>query len=272
MNVLEQAPTGMTRETFDRVREIIHRRSGIALGDSKEVLVRARLAKRMRTLGLTDYGQYLARVEADATGEELVQLLDVVSTNVTSFFREEAHFRILTDAVRRRIAEGQKRIRLWSAACSSGQEPYTMAMTCLDAAGSDADLRILATDLSTRVLDRAKKGAYDAQEIAPVPAALRDRYFHEEAGTWKAGALLRSMVSFARMNLVSIPYPMAGPFDAIFCRNVMIYFDVDGRRRVVTELMRLLRPGGLLFVGHAESLADSGLGLRSSGPSVYVKP
>jgi len=275
MQRIEIAEPVMQRETFDRLRDLVHRRSGISLGEGKESLVRARVSKRMRTLGLTDYAAYLARVEEDRGGEELIELLDVISTNVTSFFREERHFHLLSTLVHNRLAQGQRRLRYWSAACSSGEEPYTMAMTLREAVGGeDVDLRILATDLSTRVLARAREGAYGPKEVDRIPPRLLQRYFqrNSDGSVHRAGTDLRSTVSFSRLNLTEIPYPMNGPFDGIFCRNVMIYFDRPGRERVVAEMARLLRPGGHLFVGHAESLAGSSAGLRSVEPSVYVKP
>lgn len=271
MNLLDTAPGELAAEVFEKIRGLVHRKSGIALGDGKETLVRARLGKRMRALGITDYREYLSRVEDDPTGEELVHLLDVVSTNVTSFYREADHFQILADEVRRRTAVGQKRLRLWSAACSTGEEPYTMAMTCLGSAGAETELKILATDLSTQVLERARAGFYEASKVEPIPPALLERSFEREAGGYRVRPSVRNAVSFARLNLMEIPYPMSGPFDAVFCRNVMIYFDAAGRRRVVGEIVRLLRPGGLLFVGHAESLSGWSTGLKVVGPSAYAK-
>ena len=176
MQRLELVEPVMRRETFDRLRELVYRRSGITLGEGKESLVRARVSKRMRTLGLHDYAAYLARVEEDLAGNELIELLDVISTNVTSFFREDQHFRLLSTLLARRLDEGQRRFRLWSAACSTGEEPYTMAITAREASGAEAvDLRILATDLSTKVLGRAIEGIYAPKDVAPVPPRLLER-------------------------------------------------------------------------------------------------
>jgi chemotaxis protein methyltransferase CheR len=271
--VLAGAPRSMSRSTFIRFRSLIYRLSGIALGDGKEGLVRARVSKRMRALRIDDYDAYFDHLMADASGDEIIHLLDVISTNVTSFFREESHFQLLDRTARRWDAEGRRRIRLWSAACSTGEEPYTMAMTLLEAFGARrVDLRILATDLSTRALDRAREAVYPAEKLAAVPRDLRARYFDGRIPSiFRAGGELRRSVALARLNLAEVPFPMSGPFDAVFCRNVMIYFDAAVRRRLVSEIHRLLRPGGLLFVGHSESLTGIAGGFKNVEASVYAK-
>ena len=266
----------MSRSTFARFRSLIYRLSGIALGEGKEGLVRARVSKRLRALRIDDYDQYFDHLMADVTGDEIIHLLDVISTNVTSFFREESHFRVLSEAARRWEGEGRRRLRLWSAACSTGEEPYSMAMTLLEAfEGRAMDLRILATDLSTRALERARQAVYVPEKLGGVPEDFRRRYFEADRrnpGAFRAGAALRKSVAFARLNLAEVPFPMSGPFDAVFCRNVMIYFDGEVRRRLVAEIRRLLRPGGYLIVGHSESLTGMAGDFKNVGPSVYVKP
>jgi chemotaxis protein methyltransferase CheR len=265
----------MSRSTFGRFRSLIYRLSGIALGESKEGLVRSRIGKRMRALGLQDYDEYLELLMADPSGDEIIHLLDVISTNVTSFFREESHFQMLADAARCWNLENRGRLRLWSAACSTGEEAYSMAMTVLDALdGRSVDLKILATDLSTRALERARAGAYSLERAAAVPLELRSRYLQREskgAPLLRIRPSLRPHVSFARLNLAEVPFPMSGPFDAVFCRNVMIYFDAEVRRRLLKEIHRLLRPGGWLFVGHSESLTGLTAGFKAVVASVYVK-
>jgi len=265
----------MSRKTFARFRTLIYQLSGIALGEGKEGLVRARVSKRMRALGLVDYDAYLEQLMADVTGDEIIELLDVISTNVTSFFREESHFALLSQLGKQWASEKRSRLRLWSAACSTGEEPYTMAMTLLAASeGTATDLKILATDLSTRALDAARAGLYGPDKTACIPRELRARYFERDAkrpAVLRAGAELRRTVSFARLNLAEIPFPMSGPFDVVFCRNVMIYFDAEVRRRLLSQIQQLLRPGGYLFVGHSESLSGMTAGLRTVQASVYVK-
>jgi chemotaxis protein methyltransferase CheR len=279
MNANEMAMVGphrsMSRKTFARFRGLIYRLSGIALGEGKEGLVRSRVSKRMRALGLEDYDLYLERLMADSSGDEIIHLLDVISTNVTSFYREERHFELLARIGRQWCVEKRSRLRLWSAACSTGEEPYSMAMTLLEAMTERVlDLKILATDLSTRALDRARSGVYGAEKMACVPRDLRARYFQRDLknpSLFRAGAELRKAVSCARLNLAEVPFPMSGPFDAVFCRNVMIYFDAEVRRRLLEQIHHLLRPGGYLFVGHSESLSGLTMGLKTVQASVYVK-
>ncbi|HVR85254.1 MAG TPA: protein-glutamate O-methyltransferase [Planctomycetota bacterium] len=269
-------PSGnMSRATFSRFRGLIYRLSGIALGEGKEGLVRARVSKRMRLLGLQDYEAYLDLLLADPSGEEIVHLLDVISTNVTSFFREESHFQVLSEIASRWRAEKRTRLRLWSAACSTGEEPYSMAMTLLEASEArPLDLKILATDLSTRALAWARAGTYSADKTAFVHRDFRTKYFDPDgrrASMLRVGSELRKTVTFARLNLAATPFPMSGPFDAVFCRNVMIYFDAEVRRRLLAQIHTLLRPGGYLFVGHSESLSGLTAGFKTMQASVYVK-
>jgi len=265
----------LSRKTFARFRELIYRLSGIALSDGKEGLVRSRVSKRMRQLGLTDYDDYLELLMADTTGDEIIHLLDVISTNVTSFFREESHFEFLEVLARRWAAEKRSRLRLWSAACSTGEEPCSMAMTLLESSGgSFTDLKILATDLSTRALDKARAGLYLVDKLGAVARDLRTKYFDRDPrhpSMFRAGVELRRTISYARLNLAQTPFPMSGPFDAVFCRNVMIYFDAEVRRRLLAQIQYLLRPGGYLFVGHSESLSGLTAGLKSVQASIYVK-
>jgi chemotaxis protein methyltransferase CheR len=266
----------MDRAVFDRFRSIVYKTSGISLNDTKEALVSARVAKRMRALGLEDYETYLQRVEEDRDGREVIHLIDAISTNVTSFFREPAHFDLLSHLVSRWMDEGQKRFRFWSAASSTGEEPYTMAMTLLEATqGRSVDMRILATDISTAVLEKCRVGAYAADKLAGVPGPLRDRYFElrrdGRAGQYVAKPCMRDLLAFQRLNLSQPPFPMRGPMDVVFCRNVMIYFDNGVRRRLLEEIYRLLKPGGYLMVGHAESLTGMMSEFKVFRPSVYVK-
>jgi chemotaxis protein methyltransferase CheR len=262
----------MEKATFHRIREIVYSTSGISLSDRKEALVSARVGKRMRTLGIRGYENYLNYLEEHNT--EVVGLLDAVSTNVTSFFRESHHFEFLGEAVNRWYADGQRRFRFWSAACSTGEEPYSLAMVLREALPyADVDVRILATDISTEVLAQSQHGSYDMRRMAPVPWDLRSRWFtaqgRGDARLWEPKQSLRDMVVFRRMNLSTPPFPMTGPFDAIFCRNVMIYFDDAVRTRLLDEAHRLLRPGGLFLVGHAESLAGMMSDLKYVRPSIY---
>ncbi len=266
----------MHTTVFDEFCRIVYEKSGISLNESKEAMLSARLGKRVRELGLRDCEEYLEFLRQDATGDETVQLLDMVSTNVTSFFREPAHFAFMKDIVAGWLKAGQTRFRFWSAASSTGEEPYSMAMTFLELAGGRAvDAKILATDISTRVLLAAREGRYDGKKIDGVPPLLRERYFHcvrhPGATAFTVRPDVREMVTFARINLAAPPFVMRGPFDVVFCRNVMIYFDEGVRSRLLDEIHRLLRPGGYLLVGHAESLSAQGKAFRSLKPSIYLK-
>ncbi len=265
----------MGPEIYQAVRELVYRKAGINLGEGRQALVYARLGKRLRALEIETYPAYLEYLQNDATGEEIVHLLDVISTNHTFFFREPDHFEALTDHVKAMLHKGMRRLRIWCAAASTGEEPYTLSMVIQEACGSTpVDLRILATDISTQVLRQCKRGTYPAAKIEGIPPELLQRWWDhspDDPNHWSASAALRAPLNFARLNLMEDPYPMKGPFDIIFCRNVMIYFDGDGRRKLVREALRLLRPGGLFVVGHAESLSGMSTGFKSLRPSVYLK-
>jgi chemotaxis protein methyltransferase CheR len=261
---------------YQEFRSLVYEQSGITLGDGKESLVSSRIGKRMRALGLSDFGTYLGRLKEKGGQEEMVHMLDAISTNVTSFFRESIHFDHLRERIKEWRGRGQKRFRFWSAACSSGEEPYTLAMTLCDMGiASDCDVRILATDLSSRVLAAAKEGAYPSARMQGLPDGFASAYFSAERGddgpVYRAKENLKRLIAFSRLNLAFPPFPMQGPMDAIFVRNVMIYFDDDVRRRLLAECARILKPGGLLMVGHAESITGLLDGFRCLRPSIYEK-
>jgi chemotaxis protein methyltransferase CheR len=269
----------MSGTDFERFRRIVYDAAGIALGDGKRELLRARLCKVMRRRGIRTFGEYLKIVEADTTGDEITDLLDAVSTNVTSFFREGDHFRFVEEVVLPEIrasreAHPEKKIRVWSAGCSTGEEPYTIAITLLEAVdgGKGWDIRILATDLSSRVVETARNGVYPKEKLNGVPPALLSRYFQPENGgsgnLYRVNPALRSRITFARLNLLE-EYPFRGPFDFIFCRNVMIYFDKPTQKALVDRFARYLSEGGYLFLGHAESLNGVSQSFRFVRPSVY---
>jgi len=212
---------------------------------------------------------------SDRSGGELVQLLDAISTNVTHFFRESQHFDVLFELLKDWAAQGQKRFRLWCAAASSGEEPYTIAMILREALNSNIDARLLATDISTRVLQQAQAGIYDNRHVDKIPPALLKKYFDKGQGAgqgrWAVRDTLKQLVKFGRLNLSVFPYPLNGPLDVIFCRNVMIYFDNDLRSKVLANMYKLLKPGGYLMVGHAESLTGLVSNFKNVRPSVYIK-
>jgi len=267
----------MEKRTFERFRELIYSQCGIALTEGKEALVSARVGRRMRALNVPNYESYLDLISKGGAGDEMVHLLDAISTNVTSFYREPAHFSLLQEHVTRWIEAGQKRIRIWCAAASTGEEPYTLAVTLREAIQNrDVDAKILATDISTKVLAQAQAGRYEARKANGLPVNIRERYFKRVVDRgetfYEASPSLRSLLTFSRLNLATPPFPMQGPFDAVFCRNVMIYFDNTVRSKLLREIYRLVRPGGLLLVGHSESLTGLVSEFKTIQPAAYAKP
>jgi chemotaxis protein methyltransferase CheR len=265
----------MDASTFHRLCSIAYEKAGITLGPTKEALVAARVAKRLRALGLASEEQYLARLEHDHSGEETVQFLDVISTNHTAFFREPDHFDLLRKLVGDWHREGLRRLRIWSAASSTGEEPYSIAFTLSDMPeASDTDWKILATDISTRVLKKAEAGCFSPERLATLSQTAQKRYFEKigKSDERVVRQAIRDKIAFRRLNLAVPPYPMRGPFDIIFCRNVMIYFDQAVRQRVIGAMELLLRPGGYLLIGHSEALSGIQVGLRMLRPSIFMKP
>ena len=263
-------------KSYDEFRTLVYEVSGITLGKGKEALVSSRIGKRMRHLGMNEFKAYLRMVMQDPDGDEIVHLLDAISTNVTSFFRESQHFDLLQELFAGWLRKGQRRFRFWSAACSTGEEPYTLAMTLAEVLdGKDADIKILATDISTRVLNQASHGEYPESKLSGVAPSLRGKYFLREGSrddhTYRVRDELKRWIVFKRFNLSTPPFPMKGPMDAVLCRNVMIYFDNRVRHGLVSEIHRLLKPGGFLMVGHAESLNGIETELTNVQPSVYTK-
>src|SRR6187399_917048 len=268
----------MTHSVFDALRRLAYDEAGIAIRENKQTLVSARIAKRMRECGISTEREYLAFLEGDKSGQEMVRFLDAISTNFTSFFREADHFQLFEEEIRNNISRGARKLRIWCAAAATGEEPYSLAMTLAETVGdAPVEWKLLASDISVSALRTAAAGIYPTSRLAQVPPALRARYFSEErAGVGEEASSrvsmdLRSRVLFKRVNLATPPFPMRGDLDAVFCRNVMIYFDNAVRQRLVSELERLLRPGGLLVVAHSETLNGIRSGLRTVQPSVYRK-
>jgi chemotaxis protein methyltransferase CheR len=265
----------MDASTFRQFCEIAYQKSGITLGPSKEALVSARVGKRVRALGLSTEKEYLERLRADSDGEEVVQFLDVISTNHTSFFREPDHFDLLRRVVGDWQREGMNKLRIWSAASSTGEEPYSIAFTIDDLLSTTTiDWKILATDISTRVLKKAEAGVFSTERLSAFEKGEARRFFERSASKDEmvVRSSIRERITFRRLNLIEPPYPMRGPFDVIFCRNVMIYFDQIVRQRVISAMEVLLKPGGYLLIGHAEALSGIRFGLRMLQPSVFVRP
>jgi len=260
---------------YERLCKIVYDQSGILIRDGKMSMVASRIAKRLRSLRLDSELEYVQYLE-QATGDEIVHLLDAISTNVTSFYRESHHFDVVRQAMQGWLKAGQSRFRFWSAACSTGEEPYTLAMTAHDTLkdhGPAGDVKILATDISTRVLAEAQAGAYAENRVDSIPANLRNRHMRKELDdgkiVYRMCEELRQLITFRRMNLSQPPFPMKGPMDVIFCRNVMIYFDNPVRDALLQEFHQLLRPDGYLMVGHSEGLTRSGHLFSRVGSSTY---
>ena len=265
----------MEMPVFNRFRELIHRQSGISLSDEKRALLENRIARRLRALNISSEREYLEVVELDATGEELVELVDAVTTNVTAFYREPAHFRFLEQWAR---SEGvsRQRIRFWCAASSSGEEPYTIAMTVaenLDLARHD--FRLLATDICTGVLRTAARARYQQRQLKDVPPGILPKYFRRvETDTernFEVVPLIRNLVAFRKLNLAEVPFGLKPGLDMIFCRNVMIYFDLTLRARLIRHFHELLAPGGYLVIGHSENLLGIEHSFQSVQTGVYHK-
>jgi chemotaxis protein methyltransferase CheR len=269
----------LTAEDFRKISTIIHAHAGIALAESKAALVYSRLARRLRVLGMESFKDYCALI-ADKEGlDERQAMLTALTTNVTRFFREPHHFDHLRDKVMPRLAETARRggrVRLWSAACSSGQEPYSIAITVLAALPEAAklDVKILATDIDPKILDEAREGAYSDDALQPVPQNLRGTWFKRVSmGTdrpWRVSDELQSMVTFRELNLIG-DWPMSGRFDVIFCRNVVIYFDEPTQEQVWSRFIPMMQPGATLCIGHSERVTGPAADrLSSAGLTTYV--
>jgi len=268
----EGAALKLTAEEFRQISDLAYQRFGLDLKRGKEALVAARLGKKLRKLGFETFAEYHRHVLADSTGEALIELIDALTTNHTSFLRERAHFEFLARAANEEFREVST-LRIWSAACSSGEEPYSIAM-CLSEAlkSSSRQFRIRATDISTRVLAAAARGVYPAARFEEVPDAWRRSYLlrgqGESQGFFKLKPELVQRIEFERLNLIE-PFPQKGLFHVIFCRNVMMYFDKATQQDIVRRLGACLERGGYLFVGHSESLTGIEHALDYVRPATY---
>ena len=264
---------------YEFLRRLIYEHSRINLGHDKRALVSARVAKRLRALKIGSYHEYCQRLKTEADGEELGHLVDVISTNHTHFFREEKHFDWLRSVLLpqwRLCHDENETFRAWSAASSSGEEPYTLAIVLAEFFGLDGKWTIDATDISTRVLARAEQAVYDGEKLAPVRPELLHCYFQRGVGQWQGSFRvreeLREHVRFQHLNLLQPQYPFSQRFQLIFCRNVMIYFDRPTQETLIAKLTEQLEPGGHLLVGHSESLSGIRHSLRQLQPAIYFKP
>jgi len=264
----------LSQGEFDRITELAYRTCGIDLKNGKQELVQARLGKKIREGKFGSFKQYYEHVVADKTGEELIALLDALTTNFTSFLREAAHF----DFLRKTIVPGLGgQIRIWSAACSTGEEPYTIAFSLLEELGMAAASRIqiLGSDISSRALAAAERGVYQAERCRNLPGNWPGKYLLRGCGRWegwfRVKPAIRGTIGFQRLNLMEQFHPEQ-PFHAIFCRNVMIYFNKDTQEQLVNRFESCLLPGGYLLIGHSETLTGLKHPYEYIKPAVYRKP
>jgi chemotaxis protein methyltransferase CheR len=281
---LEQPPhLSVSPALFEKFQKLIYTETGIWLGSSKTALLCGRLFRRLRTLEITSLQNYYEFVSQPEQHEERARMIDAITTNETRFFREPRQFEFLVQRVFPRWhADAErglrpKRVNIWSAGCSSGEEPYTVAMLLAKHLPAEQgwDARILATDISNRVLEKARKGIYSITRSTELPKDLLHTFMlrgiAERRGEMKVKVEIQRMVEFRRLNLDQESDRVEGPFNAIFCRNVLIYFDAASKQRVVTSLVRHLVANGILFVGHAENLTAVSPELRSLEPTIYTR-
>lgn len=266
-----------TDSDFDFIRKKVYALSGIALSDYKREMVYSRLARRLRHLGLNDFSSY-CRLLDEADHDELGNFVNSITTNLTRYFRENHHFEYLKSTFLPELfatKSNKKRLRIWSAGCSTGAEPYSIAMTVLSCLPSGWDFKLLATDLDTNVLKQAREGLVPPTVLNEIPAEYRSKYlFQQDVGSdksWLIKDSAKSVIFFKQLNLMN-QWPVKGPFDVIFCRNVVIYFDKPTQQRLFQRYFDLLAPGGLLILGHSESLGPMGHKFSSVDRTTYRKP
>lgn len=271
----------LSDEEFATISKMVYEHCGINLHGGKRELVRARLAKRLRKLRIRTFKEYIEYAVNDESGKEFTNLIDSLSTNLTSFFRENQHFEYLKEVfypkiMKRKASQNDRRIRAWSAGCSSGEEPYTMAITLQEAIAGEGqwDVKVLATDISTRVLEKAKQGVYEKKRVDPVSAQQKTKYLLPKKVDgeqfFEVGNELRKTVVFGHLNLMG-SWPIKPPLDFIFCRNVMIYFDKQTQERLVNRFWEMLGHDGILFTGHSESLTGIRHKFKYVQPTIYRK-
>ncbi|MCC5884749.1 MAG: chemotaxis protein CheR [Halomonas sp.] len=261
----------LTDEDFSKIRQLIYQRAGIVLAEHKREMVYSRLAKRLRHHGLTRFSEYLEKLARQPDAKEWEAFTNALTTNLTAFFREMHHFPLLAD----HVSKATGPVRVWSAAASTGEEPYSIAMTLQESLGARAsEARVVATDIDTEALTRARAGVYPVEQVRKLDEDRVRRFFQKGRGQHEGLARIRpeisNMVEFTQMNLLAPQWPLKGPFDAIFCRNVMIYFDKQTQTRILERFAPLLKPDGLLFAGHSENFSYITKVFRLRGQTVYT--
>ncbi|POR56910.1 CheR family methyltransferase [Bosea psychrotolerans] len=272
------ADATLTRDDMGFIAKLVYEHAGIVIREHKEAMTRGRLARRVKALGLGSVAEYCAFLKTPGAVSEIPELINAVTTNHTAFFRERHHFDHLRKDVLPKLLQERSgrrgRIRIWSSACSSGEEPYSIAATSRDVLGSrsDVDFRILATDIDTDILERAEAGLYPSELFERLPPDVKPLLKLEAAarGEARISEDLRRLIAFKRLNLIE-KWPMGGPFDVIFCRNVFIYFDTQTKASILDRFVALLAPGGFLYLGHSESLPQPHPQLRLIGRTIYER-
>ncbi|HWW04618.1 CheR family methyltransferase [Collimonas sp.] len=260
----------LTDSDFSRVRALIHQRAGIALGEQKREMVYSRLSRRLRELGMSDFTSYLNLLETEKDSAEWQAFTNALTTNLTAFFREAHHFPLLAEHVKNCTAP----VNVWCSAASTGEEPYSIAMTLIETLGSRAaTASVLATDIDTQVLEKAASGVYTMEQVSKLPVERLKRFFLKGSGA-RAGQVrirpeVQAMVKFAQLNLLDTQWGLKEQFDAIFCRNVMIYFDKPTQNKILQRFAPLMKPHGWLFAGHSENFSYASQPFRLRGQTVY---
>lgn len=255
---------------FRRISQLIYQRAGIVLADHKREMVYNRLVRRLRMLGIDDFGRYLALLESDSNSPEWQAFINSLTTNLTAFFREAHHFPILAEHAKRRSGN----FNVWCAAASTGEEPYSIALTLAETLGSGpGKFQVHATDIDTQVLEKALAGVYRQEELRTLSPQQLQKFFFRgtgpHAGMVRVRPDLANMVSYAQLNLLANEWAVPGPFDAIFCRNVMIYFDKETQEKILRRFVPMLKPGGILFAGHSENFSQISKEFYLRGQTVY---
>lgn len=271
----------LSDDEYEQLREKVYEHSRINLGSNKRELVQARVSKRLRTLSLASYKAYIDLLDSRQGLEEMTNFIDAISTNHTFFFREPAHFDFMNQTALPELCPGKRTpghpFRIWSAACSSGEEAYTISIVLSEyfGDGSNEPWTIDCTDISTRILNKAQRGIFPAERLSKMDKNTMRRYFQKGQGDWsgyyRVKKHIRERLRFHHLNLLKAPYPFDQPFDLIFCRNVMIYFDRPTQQELINHMLPLLRPGGYLMIGHAESLTGINHPFKTIRPAIYKK-
>ncbi|WP_299797787.1 protein-glutamate O-methyltransferase CheR [uncultured Shewanella sp.] len=260
----------MTQADFDFIQSLAYENTGIVLPERKKHMVYSRLSRRLRQLSLGSFAQYCSHIQN--TPDEMINFVNALTTNLTAFFREEHHFRYLENKVVPQWKQGKnRRLRVWSSACSTGEEPYSIAMILEQYfSGAEWDLKILATDLDTNVLSKASVGSYAKESVTNLPARYIEKYARQTDNGQKIqmSSTIQKMIHFKQLNLLG-EWPMKGPFDIIFCRNVLIYFDNETKRKIISRFRELLSPQGYLFIGHSETLTHISEDFDLIGQTIY---